>query len=958
MKSKLLITSFSNPSASLKCFIAFLISLTSFGSIAQVTISNPINRAVYQRTGAGNGTANLIVSGSHSTTMATSAQARLVSPGTNNAISGFDWKVIDKGPTRGVFYGSLNNVPPGWYTLQVRIMKEGVLQQSAQVDRVGVGDVFLIAGQSNATGWDESYGYLGSNNEKVVSHNFSLPCPTTFPDYPTMGQIAASDKLGITGENAWAYGKLGEDLVNQTGFPVAFFNGGAIGSSVLNYTQSMNGQSTIHPFTNNQFCSDFSNPIGQPYRTLQTAMSYYNSLFGMKAVLWHQGESDTHQSTSTGDYQSRLNSLISFVRNDFDPNYTMPWVVSRASHVFGAASSAVIAGQTNVISGDSQVFAGPSTDGILGIGKRDDGTHFTGSGIFDLAVDWKNSLNPSFFSSANSKAANTQPALSYAISGNNVTLTAPSASSYRWVSGNNYNGTSLGTNASYTASSGTYRCYLTDVNGNITISQAVDVTKVKTQSDNNINCTTFAYLSDLKPFSIANGYGPIGLDKSNGEELDGDGTTLTLNGVTYAKGVGVHANSELVYLLPSNKFFNFIADIGIDDEVGSLGKVKFQIFNDNTMIYESPEMTGSSSTITVNQSIIGVTKLRLKVVDINGFGYDHGDWANARLTCTPPDLVPPSNPSNLTVVNQLTKCFGLTWTASTDNIGVGGYYVFLNGNNVATLAANQLSYSFTNLTKNTAYTVAVQAFDVYGNLSSIISLPTTTLDLIADYPGSSNPLFGDICVNTVEIPDKIPNGGLFEFVSGPSPYTLNASTGGFSSSVLGFFGIKYTIDKGGVCEDVLNVNVRTNTKPSPTSITGGPTLINIGTSADFTSAGCVGGHTWQDNSNQSTLSFSPSDTTKVFVFCRNNGCLSDTSNQILVKVIPDCPNAFNLVSTKDDLNGTPPSLYFKASTKIDAENKLSGSSTTYYKAGKSIFLKPGFNADSGTVFSATIEGCP
>src|SRR4030095_6410355 len=48
------------------------------------------------------------------------------------------------------------------------------------------------------------------------------------------------------------------------------------------------------------------------------------------------------------------------------------------------------------------------------------------------------------------------------------------------------------------------------------------------------------YLSDLPMLRAKNGWGPIERDKSNGEQAAGDGRTITLNGSTYAKGLGVH----------------------------------------------------------------------------------------------------------------------------------------------------------------------------------------------------------------------------------------------------------------------------------------------------------------------------------------------------------------------------------------------------------------------------------
>src|SRR3989442_4731648 len=55
--------------------------------------------------------------------------------------------------------------------------------------------------------------------------------------------------------------------------------------------------------------------------------------------------------------------------------------------------------------------------------------------------------------------------------------------------------------------------------------------------------STTSYLSDLAWTQVANGWGPVEKDRSNGENLAGDGKTLTLNGGTYANGLGTHAPS-------------------------------------------------------------------------------------------------------------------------------------------------------------------------------------------------------------------------------------------------------------------------------------------------------------------------------------------------------------------------------------------------------------------------------
>lgn len=139
------------------------------------------------------------------------------------------------------------------------------------------------------------------------------------------------------------------------------------------------------------------------------------------------------------------------------------------------------------------------------------------------------------------------------------------------------------------------------------------------------------YLSDLNPTFATNGYGPYERDHSNGEQGANDGHMITLNGATYAKGLGTHAASELRYAL-GGLFATFLADVGVDDEVGNTGSVVFQVWADGTKVFDSGTMTGSSATKSVNVSVADRSELRLIVTDAgNGISDDHADWAGARL---------------------------------------------------------------------------------------------------------------------------------------------------------------------------------------------------------------------------------------------------------------------------------------------------------------------------------------
>lgn len=144
------------------------------------------------------------------------------------------------------------------------------------------------------------------------------------------------------------------------------------------------------------------------------------------------------------------------------------------------------------------------------------------------------------------------------------------------------------------------------------------------------------YVSDQHFRSADNGWGPVERDQSNGETAANDGRTLTLNGVTYSKGIGVHAPSRLECYL-AGRVSRFQSDIGVDDEVGTNGSVIFRVWDGSTLLYDSGLMTGSSATKSIDLDVTGKTRITLEVTDGgDNKNYDHADWAGARLALSAP----------------------------------------------------------------------------------------------------------------------------------------------------------------------------------------------------------------------------------------------------------------------------------------------------------------------------------
>jgi len=141
------------------------------------------------------------------------------------------------------------------------------------------------------------------------------------------------------------------------------------------------------------------------------------------------------------------------------------------------------------------------------------------------------------------------------------------------------------------------------------------------------------FLSDLNPIASTNGWGPYEKDRSNGEQAAGDGTGISIRGVKYPKGLGTHANSSLTYAL-GGTCSTFSASVGIDDEVNGYGSVIFTVFADGEQVYNSQKVLGTDAAKSVTLDIPGISNLQLVVTGASSIDYAHGDWANAKVTCS------------------------------------------------------------------------------------------------------------------------------------------------------------------------------------------------------------------------------------------------------------------------------------------------------------------------------------
>ncbi|GAB3502180.1 hypothetical protein GCM10027341_29850 [Spirosoma knui] len=432
--------------------------LLPFLALSQIQISFPTSRAVFQRNNSNQATFR--ITGYYTTGSITRIEARVVARDGQGTTT--DWRIIQGNPTAGTYVGDFT-ATGGWYNLEVRGMSgDQQVGNPAVIERVGVGEVFVIAGQSNAQGVHQNA--PNPLNDRVNCVNYRYP-DNGFPnDPPTPSFTIVDNTPGFTiaprGVGSWCWGQLGDILVKRLNVPVMFFNAAFTGTAVRNWRESAPEGGIAYGIYNGQAYEG-----RQPYINLKIALQYYANMLGVRAVLWEQGEADNLVDTGTSRYVSELQFVINQSRQDYGRNIS--WVVARTSYgdFIGGTDPAIIAAQNQVITSTPNVFDGPVTDNIQVPRKRAplfeaEGLHFDFEGLIDLANAWNSNLNDNFFQNSTPVGPSPAPAISVACApNNNVTLTVNgNYSSIQWESGETGN--------SITKGSGLYRAKVKDGLGN------------------------------------------------------------------------------------------------------------------------------------------------------------------------------------------------------------------------------------------------------------------------------------------------------------------------------------------------------------------------------------------------------------------------------------------------------------------------------------------------------------
>ncbi|HEY4450506.1 MAG TPA: S8 family serine peptidase [Solirubrobacteraceae bacterium] len=173
----------------------------------------------------------------------------------------------------------------------------------------------------------------------------------------------------------------------------------------------------------------------------------------------------------------------------------------------------------------------------------------------------------------------------------------------------------------------------------------------------------------------------------------------------------------------------------------------------------------------------------------NPFGSPSTDSEQASLYATyttATDTTPPTQPSGLSATAAGATQINLSWTASSDNVGIAGYTIRRGGTVIANTGTAATSYSDTELSPATGYSYTVDAYDAAGNhspQSTAAQAATLSSSAVAHYeyvfPANAIDVYdldnGDRLVRTVSLPQATDIRGA---AASPATHMLYVSYGG------------------------------------------------------------------------------------------------------------------------------------------------------------------------------------
>ena len=277
---------------------------------------------------------------------------------------GGDWTAIDT-TAANAFSGSLTG-SPGQGTLEVR-EDGGAVEDSATF--VGIGDIFVIAGQSNASG-------RGDNNQTYAHATLKAGRFDNIYEWKqlqdkldsnvggTQTDVVSSD--GGAGGTYWL--KMATDYLAEQEIPCAFVPCAKGNSSVTEWLD---------------IGTDTSKLFG-------SMMNRINEVGGARLVVWHQGETDAANEMGAATYQGHLETMANGLKAQGGPPL-MACLLQNSANFPDADEEEIRQGTRDAASANDWITLGPDFSDLTDDG---DGVHFTEDATLTTAgARWATAVN-------------------------------------------------------------------------------------------------------------------------------------------------------------------------------------------------------------------------------------------------------------------------------------------------------------------------------------------------------------------------------------------------------------------------------------------------------------------------------------------------------------------------------------------------------------------------------------
>jgi hypothetical protein len=265
------------------------------------------------------------------------------------------WKKFDMIHDADKWHGKIRVPAGGWYRLEFRAESHGKVVAETHVAPFGVGEVFVVAGQSYAAGANDKLLKVEDPEKRVAA----------FDPVTKLWQVA-NDPQPIVGDGGTIWPPLGDLLAPLLRVPVGFVN---VAESSTASRQWVPGEKL--------------------YKRLSSAGK---DVGRFRFVLWQQGESDVIENTPAELYVRRLSNIRRELAREW--GLAPPWLLAQSTFhptVYddpeqeGTIRSAI--GKLWTMNG---FRAGPDTDILGGENRagRDARRHFTAMGQRRAALLW------------------------------------------------------------------------------------------------------------------------------------------------------------------------------------------------------------------------------------------------------------------------------------------------------------------------------------------------------------------------------------------------------------------------------------------------------------------------------------------------------------------------------------------------------------------------------------------